>query len=187
MPLHEIVAIAAYLAGAAQKATDTEDIAYKANEIAPGRFTWRKYKDQINLALIYKHLWDLTKADKGDYITGTEKEGWLLTVAGTSFAERTVDQIKDLAAGRERLPRKEQEWMKRERKRMLAEPAFSKFRDGNAAEITNQEAASFFRLDDYVIGAARERKIRQAENAFHNDPDLGTAIAEIVSMVRGKQ
>ena len=72
-----------YLAGAAQKATDTEDIAYKANEIAPGRFTWRKYKDQINLALIYKHLWDLTKADKGDYITGTEKEGWLTATCKT--------------------------------------------------------------------------------------------------------
>lgn len=187
LPLHEIVAIAAYLAGASRKPIDTEDIAYKANEIAPGRFSWRKYKDQIKLDLIYKHLWDLTKPDKGEYITGTEKAGWLLTLKGTSFAERTVDQIDNLTPAREKVPHQEEAWRKRERARMLGEVAFDKFSKGKLTEVTPVEAEKFFRLDDYVVGAARERKIRMAENTFHNDPDLGLAILQIVSLVRGKE
>jgi hypothetical protein len=39
---HEVVVVAAYLAGSKTAYTDTEEIAVKANEIAPGRFTWRK-------------------------------------------------------------------------------------------------------------------------------------------------
>src|SRR5256885_16251843 len=41
---HELVVLAAYLAGSASGYSDTEDIAIKANTIAPGRFAWRKYK-----------------------------------------------------------------------------------------------------------------------------------------------
>ena len=44
---HEIVTIAVYLLGGEREPVDTEDVAKKANELAPGRFTWRKYKDQI--------------------------------------------------------------------------------------------------------------------------------------------
>lgn len=185
LPLHEIVALAAYLAGADRRHVDTEDIAYKANEIAPGRFSWRKYKDQIKLDAIYKHLWDLTKTDKGEYIAGSEKDGWLLTLAGTAFAERTLGKLKDLEPARERLSRKEEVWIQRERLRMLVEPAFLKIRDGRAAEITFSDAEKFFRLDDYVIGAARVRKIQQAENAFHNDPELGPVVSKIAALVRG--
>lgn len=185
LPLHEIVALAAYLSGADRRHIDTEDIAYKANEIAPGHFSWRKYKDQIKLDAIYKHLWDLTKPDKGEFITGSEKDGWMLTLAGTSFAEQTIGKLKELQPAREKRSRKEEAWVQRERARMLGEPAYRKIRDGKGAEITPAEAEKFFRLDDYVIGAARAKKIQQAENAFHDDPELGPAIARIVPMVRG--
>ena len=181
------MALAAYLAGADRRHLDTEDIAYKANEIAPGRFSWRKYKDQIKLDAIYKHLWDLTKPDKGEYITGSEKDGWLLTPAGISFAEETIGKLKNLEPARERRPRKEEAWMQRERTRMLGETAFQKIRDGRDTELTLSEAEKFFRLDDYVIGAARARKIQQAENAFHDDPDIGPAISKIASIVREKK
>ena len=36
---HEIVTLAAYLLGGDSKRIDTEDVAVKTNEIAPGRFT----------------------------------------------------------------------------------------------------------------------------------------------------
>lgn len=45
----EIAVIAAFRAGAAGLRADSEDIAVKANEIAPGRFTWKKYAEQINI------------------------------------------------------------------------------------------------------------------------------------------
>ena len=39
---HEIVTLALYLLGGDTQYVDTEDIAVKANEVAPGRFTWRR-------------------------------------------------------------------------------------------------------------------------------------------------
>jgi len=39
---HEIVTLAVYLPGGDSKRIDTEDVAVKSNELAPGRFTWRK-------------------------------------------------------------------------------------------------------------------------------------------------
>src|SRR5579872_234810 len=89
LALHEIVAIATYLVGGERKTVDTEDIAIKANEIAPGRFSWRKYKEQIDLYAVYKHLWDLTKPETGSYVTGSKQDGWIMTLAGTTFAEQT--------------------------------------------------------------------------------------------------
>ena len=53
---HELVVLAAYLAGAQSNSVDTEDIAIKANDLAPGRFSWRKYKDQINIDTVRKRL-----------------------------------------------------------------------------------------------------------------------------------
>jgi hypothetical protein len=47
---HELVVVAAFLAGAQSQFADTEDIAVKANDFAPGRFTWRKYKSQTTRA-----------------------------------------------------------------------------------------------------------------------------------------
>lgn len=187
LPLHEIVALAAYLAGADRRRVDTEDIAIKANEIAPGHFSWRKHKDQIRLDFIYKHLWDLTKPEKGEYITGSEKDGWLLTLAGTSFAEKTVGKLKNLEPARERRSRREETWIQRERMRMLGEAAYRKAREDMVSEITLGEAEKFFRLDDYVVGAARARKIQQVENAFHDDADLAPAISKIASIIRGKK
>jgi len=184
LPIHEIVALATYLAGGDRKHVDTEDIAMKAAEIAPGRFSWRKYKAQIDLELIYKHLWDLTKLDKGAYVTGSKNDGWLMTLTGTAFAERTVGKLKHLEAAREKRPKQEENWIKRERARMQAETAYVKVREGLEAELTKAEAEKFFRLDDYVIGAARARKIQQAEIDFRDDPDLRPIIRKIAALVR---
>ena len=38
---HELVTLAVYLLGGDQHAVDTEDVAIKAHELAPGRFSWQ--------------------------------------------------------------------------------------------------------------------------------------------------
>jgi len=45
----EIGILSVYLLGGESKYIDTEDIAIKADALAPGRFLWRKYKNQINM------------------------------------------------------------------------------------------------------------------------------------------
>jgi hypothetical protein len=181
---YEIVVFAAYLSGARSSYTDTEDIAVKANEISPGRFTWRKYKDQINIETVRKRLWDASKPDKGGYLVGSEKDGWLLTRTGLKFCEKNFEAVKHGTAYKERHTQRERGWLDKERIRMLSEPAYSKLVAGKNKEITPVEAERFFRVDDYVVGAARKTKIQRTIAAFQSDPDLAKAVKKIAIIVR---
>jgi hypothetical protein len=186
MANHEIVVLAAYLAGAQFRYTDTEDIAVKANEIAPGRFSWRKYKDQINIESVRKRLWDAAKPEKGGYLIGSELGGWLVTEAGRRYAEANLTRLEWWDVSKSRLSRREQTWVVRERARMIGEAAYKKLRLGAGKDITPTEAERFFRVDDYVVGDARRAKIERARNTLSNDPELSAAIDEISKLVREK-
>jgi hypothetical protein len=178
---HEIVVIAAYLVGSDSKRVDTEDIAVKANEIAPGRFTWRKYPQQINIDTVRKRLWDACKPDKGGYILGSEKEGWILTETGVLFARKNTGAI---VGTKKRLSLKERAWVQSERKRLIATEAFKKFSQPNESAITSRDAEGFFRIDNYVEKDAREEKLLRILNAFGDDPELGPAVKRFAEIVR---
>jgi hypothetical protein len=135
LPHHELVVLAAYLSGGKAAYTDTEDIAVKANEIAPGRFTWRKYKEQINIETVRKRLWDATKLEKGGYLIGSERDGWLLTQAGLTFCKKHLRVLKANKSGSTRRSQREQTWISLERARMLAEAAYQKFSTGKLTRV----------------------------------------------------
>ena len=183
---HELVVLAAYLTGGKASYADTEDIAVKANEIAPGRFAWRKYKDQIDIGAVRKRLWDATKLEKGGYLIGTERNGWVLTQAGLKFCKKHLRAMKTGHVGAIKRSQREQTWIHRERIRMLAEPAFQKFSSGQLARISPVEAERFFRIDDYVVGAARKNRIERSIAAFNTDPILADAIRRVAGLVRTK-
>jgi len=69
---------------------------------------------------------------------------------------------------------------------MLSESAYQKFATGKLTSTTALEAERFFRIDDYVIGAARKTKIQRGIAAFENDPLLGPATKQIARLVRDK-
>ena len=175
----KIVVLAAYLAGADHGLADTEDIAMRANDLAPGRFSWRKYREQINIEAVRKRLYDAAKESRGGLIAGGEREGWLLTAAGVEFCKQHADLMKDGLSYTPRLSAKEKTWQHRERNRMLAEAAFKKWNAGEVDQISKQEAERFFAVDDYIKGAARAKRIERAEQVFRGDPDLEDAISEI--------
>ena len=181
-----MVVLATYLAGGRTSYTDTEDIAVKANEIAPGRFTWRKYKEQINIETVRKRLWDAIKPEKGGYLVGSERDGWLLTQTGFKFCKKHLRLLKVSNGTSTRRSQREQTWISRERVRLLAEPAYQKFATGQTKSITPVEAERFFRVDDYVVGAARKTKIERSIAAFAADPLLGEATKRVAELVRSK-
>jgi len=181
---HEIVTLAVYLLGGDTQYVDTEDVAVKANEIAPGRFTWRKYSDQINIENVRAFLSDAKKDKNGGFLRGAGKDGWLLTESGAAFAKAGVASLENVDLSRERLSAKDRTWLQHERTRMLGSEAFAKFSSGMMDAITTQEAESFFRLDAYVTGNAREDKIVRALNAFGSDPELGPAVKTLAPKVR---
>jgi hypothetical protein len=181
---HQLVVLAAYLAGARKSYADTEDIAIRANEIAPGRFAWRKYPEQINIETVRKRLWDAAKSDKGGYLIGSERDGWLLTEAGLEFCKLNLRALKSTSPRKDRLSLREKSWIDHERIRMLAEPAYRKLSMGNVAEISPIEADRFFRIDEYVVGEARRIKIQRMVEAFKSDPRLAEAVNKIAAMLR---
>lgn len=186
VPNDKIVVLAAYLAGASQHLADTEDIAMKANEIAPGRFSWRKYKDQINIEAVRKRLHDAAKASKGGLISGSEREGWLLTAAGLAFCEEQAGILNTGLQFAPRLSAKEKTWHHREGARMTSEVAFKKWLAGALSEITPQEAERFFGVDDYIKGVARQKRISRTKQIFRGDAHLEGAINDIAKIIGGK-
>ncbi len=183
---HELVVLAAFLAGAQTGPADTEDIAVQANKLAPGRFCWRKYKKQINIETVRKRLWDASKADKGGYLIGSEKAGWRLTKTGFDFARRQIKRQASLrpAKTRVRASQSERTMKTREVRRMMNETAFLKHRDGDTASITKFDAERFFRLDDYVIGKTRVAKIERFRIIAANNKPLTQAIDFLAGLVR---
>ncbi len=183
---HELVVLAAYLAGAASTLADTEDIAIKANELAPGRFTWRKYKEQINIDSVRKRLWDATKPEKGAYLylIGSEKLGWRLTKAGFDFAHHHLSAGNIAQPNRAPASQLERTAQTREIKRMMNEDAFQKICSGLTASITKSEAERFFRIDDYVTGKARTAKIERFRIIASDNSELAHAINILSQLVK---
>ena len=93
-PQVEVVTLAVYLLGGDQRAIDTEDVAIEAHRLAPGRFAWRKYPDQVNLELVRVYLSDAKKPAKGEWLEGSGKDGWSLTPAGLRWAKEAARTVK---------------------------------------------------------------------------------------------
>ena len=161
---HEIVTLAVYLLGGDAQYVDTEDAAVKANELAPGRFTWRKYRDQINIDTVRKRLWDAATPEKGAYLAGSEKKGWMLTTAGLNFATKNIASMDSADLSKERLGLKEKQWLRSERIRMLSSEAYAKVRTGQADTVNFQEAEEFFRIERVC-----DRASTRAENYARPD------------------
>lgn len=178
---HEIVTIAVYLLGGDTKRIDTEDIAIESNALAPGRFTWKKYPDQINIENVRTFLSDARKSKNGSFLIGAGKDGWILTEAGLAFATKRIRDLRGIDLSRRVMNSKERKIERRERERLLSSEAYAKFSSNRVDSISVQEAESFFRVDAYVTGDARAEKILRTKNRFGNDAELGVLIKELES------
>jgi hypothetical protein len=179
----EVIVLAAYVLGGERQPIDTEDLAIKAHELAPGRFSWRKYPEQINLELVRVYASDAKKEAHGVLLRGSGNEGWMLTPAGVTWAEEHIDCMAGLRVARDR-NRKGDRVLKAERTRLLASDAFRKLQVDPGATITVREAETFFRLDPYTTGSKREERVLRVLNAFSDDPQLGPCVRRLAEQVR---
>jgi hypothetical protein len=152
--------------------------------IAPGRFSWRKYPDQINLRSVQKRLYDARSVSKSGYIIGSDKQGWMLTEKGVKFGRAHTKSLQTLSLSRTPMNRKEMVLHNRERESMITSTAFEKFKGGRTEAITPPEADAFFRLDEYTTGSARKEKMARIVNLFGSDPELAQAIQILSKKVR---
>lgn len=183
----QIVVLATYLAGGDAGYADTEDVAMATAKVAPGRFSWVKYSDQINIENVRRRLLDATRASSGGHVTGSQRKGWLLTEAGLAFCKQHEIRLSGTQEAQPRTSRAERTWVSLERTRMGKEVAFSKWQQGHVDKISAIEAERFFRIDDYMNAAERTACIARAAEAFRSDNQLAAAIAALSKMVRNAQ
>lgn len=181
----EVVVLAIFVLGGDQYPVDTEDAAMKANELAPGRFIWRKYPDQINLEHVRVFLSEAKKTKHGSLMAGGGTKGWRLTPSGVAWASRNADLAVDGSAGRERTDRDLERRRRNEEIRIRSLPAWSKF---TAEEnVSLREAEAVFRVSEYVRGQRRQQLVDRGCSLFVDDQKLGPfmdAMAKVVTTNR---
>lgn len=181
---HELVTIAVYMLGGDKDYIDTEDVAVKADELAPERFRWRKYPEQIDLEKVRKRCHDARRADKGGYLIGSPNKGWMLTEAGVVFARSTSGTIDKEKLRRKPMSEKERRILLKEKRRLMETSAFQKFSEGKSEEISCAEAESVFRLNDYMGAEAREKKITRIANSFLGDEEMQDFVKCAAAIIR---
>lgn len=187
----ELVTLGLYLLGGDGGLVDTEDIAVKVHELAPGRFSWRKYPEQINLELVRVYLSAAKDPGRGAWVDGTGRSGWTLTPSGLEWAKANAEKLlgRDLTRRREeRLGGSvdEHRWQ-RERARLMKTVAWTRWTSNQADEISKREAAEVFRIDTYAVGRTRDLKITRLKQMFDSDPELGAFLTALVPLVTGKE
>ncbi len=181
---YEIITLAIYLLGGESQTIDAEDIAIKSYELSPERFSWRKYPEYISVESVRKRLYETQKDESKCYFTGSDKKGWLLTLRGVQFAKKTLSKNSFTQFSKKTHSLKEKQWLKSEKTRMIASEAFQKIQEKGLEIVTQQEVESFFRIDEYVTGEIRERKIARIINNFSDDEILGEVVIALAEKVQ---
>jgi hypothetical protein len=174
----EIVTWAVSLLGGGHRRVDTEDIAYKAFQLAPKRFSWRKYPQQINLELVRVYLSDAKKPEHGEMLTGSGRTGWSLTRKGLAWIASARSRLRELKSteprtGAFRAGSVDSSRYDRERKRILSLPAWARWSEGDKS-IVLAEAREVFRLDSYATSSVREAKLTRLREMFGEDKELNS-------------
>jgi hypothetical protein len=189
-PQVEIVTLAVFLLGGDQRSIDTEDIAVEAHRLAPGRFAWRKYPDQVNLELVRVYLSDAKKPSKGAWLEGSGKDGWSLTPAGLTWAKDHAGKIRGRDLRRERQDIRsgsvdERRW-RRERTRITSSEAWARWRQG-AGEISPREVADVFRIDSYADQRLRNLKVGRIRSMFEEDDELAPFLKRMADLIEPRK
>lgn len=170
----DVVVLAVFLLNGESKSVDTEDVAAKSHELAPGMFSWRKYPDQINLELVRVTLSDAKKAKNGALVTGSGRQGWRLSSFGLSWASAQGQELLtggiqwDL--GSKKAGSVDTKRQQREKKRLQASRAWDNWKRNR--EVSVQDARELFRIDDYATPRMIEVKVVRLQSLFMDDEDL---------------
>lgn len=178
----EVVVLSLFGLGGDQEAKDTEDIAVEANRLAPGRFVWRKYPDQISLEHVRVFLSDAKKQKNGKLVSGDGTKGWRLTKAGLEVATTKAPGVRQTLPRRLRRDQEELRRRRLESSRLSGLSAWAKFKRGQPIKI--REAEEVFRLGDYVRGERRSQLVDRIRILFRGDQDFEGFVEQMAQLLQ---
>jgi hypothetical protein len=127
-------------------------------------------------------LSDAKKAKCGALVTGSGNAGWMLTAAGKVFAD-SVPESQAATAVVQRLSPDERRVRSRELARVREHPAvMARLADPTHA-TTLRDAEAVFRVDAYLVGIDRRRKIDRLVNIVGDDPELGPLVRDLAEVL----
>lgn len=158
--------------GGATKAVNIEDIALRAYEISPEKFSWRKYPDRIDLRVVQYALKDAASTHKGEpLLKGSLKHGYMLTPYGLEWSESNRLINKDNLQSSSR-KQSTADKLSIEQARLLTSTAFIKFESGKFEEIRYSDFQEFMRVNEYFPEHVRQKRFDVVENAVLGNPKL---------------
>jgi hypothetical protein len=186
----DIVVVAVHLLGGDRKSVDTEDVAVKCHELAPGMFSWRKYPNQINLELVRVALSDAKKRSYGQLLSGSGREGWRLSPRGidwiTSEGEALLNK-GSVRIDRERLSAGSVDAVRkrREKTRIFSSAAWKSWTEQKT--ISLRDARNLFRIDEYVTSKMLDNKVVRLRSQFEDDEQINPFIRKAAELVLGSK
>ena len=168
----QLVTIAVALLDGDTAYVDREDIALKVNEIAPGRFNWRKYPERIDLDAVGGALRNAKKAENGELVVGNNTKGWMLSPTGLKWIKTVdLDAVYDELAVKYRKASISAS-QEVERIRLSNTKAYKLFIEGKSEAITVQDFYEFARVNEYFQTKTRQRRYAIIANAVSDDDTL---------------
>jgi hypothetical protein len=182
----EVVVLALADLGGARQWVDTEDIAVRANQLAPGAFSWRKYPDQIDLDGVRVALYDAAKPKYGPLVEGSVRSGWSLTPAGIRWVAQHRPVLHErLREGRS--PRRRDESRAETRKRALERGRIRKLEAWRLWEaghpVSRKHAEAVFRIDSETPRSEISIRIQRIVGILANDPAVGAFVRTMAALV----
>lgn len=173
----DYVIAALFRLGGSTRPVDIEDIGMECFKIAPHRFRWRKYADQIDLAQVRDGLSDARKEANGILVVGDRKQGWNLTHAGIQWAHQLPALLgEESTTGRIRL---DVPVRAAEKQRVLASVALRKATAHEADAVTPQEFRELLRIDRYVTPEKYAQRLAIVLESFADDVAAQSLIADM--------
>jgi hypothetical protein len=173
----DYVIAALFRLGGSTRPVDIEDIGMECFRIAPHRFRWRKYPDQIDLAQVRDGLSDARKEGNGVLVVGDRKQGWSLTQAGIRWAHQLPSLLgEESSAGRIRL---DVPVRAAEKQRVLASVALRKAAGNQIESVTPQEFRELLRIDRYVTPEKYSQRLAIVLESFADDLVAQSLIADM--------
>jgi hypothetical protein len=150
---------------------DTEDAAIEAYNLVPNRFAWRKYSNRIDLEIVRDGL-RLASMASPPLLSGTARDGWMLTVDGHDWINSLPVEIRRKGLVSNKRQKEVDGKLKQEAERLYHTVAWNKFLAGELDSITLPDYNEFARLNSYFPPRQRRERIAIVGNAARNNADL---------------